>query len=55
MQHFKLELHLNSRKNDVDELIRRSIKGDGRAQQALYQSLAPKMFSVCKRYMGDSD
>ena len=55
MQHFKLELHLNSRKNDVDDLIRRSIKGDGRAQQALYQLLAPKMFSVCKRYMGDTE
>ena len=55
MQHFKLELHLNSRKNDVDDLIRRCKRGEARAQQSLYQGLAPKMFSVCLRYMGDRD
>lgn len=28
-------------------------KGDSHAQKALYDSLAPKMFPVCIRYMGD--
>ena len=34
-------------------LISECRKGDRKAQKALYDALAPKMFSVCIRYMGD--
>ena len=30
-------------------------KGDAAAQKRLYDKLAPKMFAVCLRYMGDRD
>ena len=56
MQHFEVELHLNSRKkDDYSLLIEKCLKGDGRAQKALYDRLAPKMFPVCIRYMGDRE
>ena len=34
-------------------LIRLSKKGDPGAQKELYEALAPKMYAVCLRYMGD--
>ena len=54
MQHLDLELHLNSR-NDNEEvrLVRRARKGDRAAQRTIYERLAPKMFPICIRYMGD--
>ena len=54
MQHLDLELHLNSR-NDSEEvrLVRRARKGDRAAQRTIYERLAPKMFPICIRYMGD--
>jgi len=55
MQHFKLELHLNSRREDVESLISRCKNGESSAQRELYRQLAPKMFAVCLRYMGDRD
>ena len=35
------------------ELLRLAKSGNTRAQRALYDRLAPKMFAVCIRYMGD--
>lgn len=67
MQHFDLELHLNSRDNkgksllglrkvlDEDEAIQGAKNGDRRAQKALYDRLSSKMFAVCLRYMGDRE
>ena len=65
MQHLKPSLHLKTRKRDENipeskvlkpdesqliELCRRGVQS---AQKALYDTLAPKMFPVCIRYMGD--
>ncbi len=36
-------------------LIEKCIKGDRSAQKAIYDMLAPKMFSVCIRYAGQRD
>lgn len=36
-------------------LIDKCIKGDRSAQKTLYETLAPKMFSVCIRYAGQRD
>ena len=35
------------------ELIRSCIDGDRKSQKALYDRLAPRMFPVCIRYIGD--
>ena len=55
MQHLHVELHLNRRKkeSDPESLVEPCLRGDGRAQKALYDILSPKMFPVCLRYMGD--
>ena len=37
------------------ELIRSCIDGDRKSQKALYDHLAPRMFPVCIRYIGDRD
>ena len=37
------------------ELIDSCIRGDRAAQKALYDRLAPRMFPVCIRYIGDRD
>ena len=37
------------------QLIQRCIKGDRASQKRLYDGLAPKMFAVCLRYMGNRD
>lgn len=39
----------------MEELLSLCKKGDRRAQKNLYDSLAPKMFALCLRYMGDRD
>ena len=39
---------------DLEENIRKCIKGDRKAQTALYRQYAPKMFGVCQRYSRDS-
>ena len=36
-------------------MIEKAKEGDRRAQKALYDSLADKMYAVCLRYMGDRD
>ena len=36
-----------------EELIEKCLKGDQRAQQALFEKFAGKMMSVCMRYAGD--
>lgn len=65
MQHLKVDLHLKTRKPKENipepkemkpysrQLLDLCKKGDSHAQKALYDSLAPKMFPVCIRYMGD--
>ena len=58
MQHFTLELHLNTRKDKdkaSERLVKACLKGDRSAQNKLYEQLAPKMFPVCLRYMGDRE
>jgi len=40
---------------EVMGIIGRCLKGDRKAQKALYDSLSPKMFSLCIRYMGNRD
>ena len=40
-------------KPDEKRLIRLAKNGDSGAQKGLYDLLAPKMFAVCLRYMGD--
>lgn len=53
MQLFGDKKHLNTRM--TDSYIEDAKRGDPRAQKAIYDSLAPKMFAVCLRYMGDRD
>lgn len=58
MQHFSIELHLNSRKDNdksFKRLVKACIEGDRDAQRQLYDSLSPKMFPVCLRYMGSRE
>ncbi|MCR4864683.1 MAG: RNA polymerase sigma factor [Bacteroidales bacterium] len=58
MQHFSLELHLNTRKDKdklSDHLLKACIQGDRKAQRKLYEQLAPKMFPVCLRYMNNRE
>lgn len=37
------------------QLIRSCIDGDRKSQKALYDRLAPRMFPICIRYIGDRD
>ena len=68
MQHFGHNLHLNTRvkdqnqtgEKDVTTLNEQNIialckNGNRFAQKVLFESLSPKMFSVCLRYMGDRE
>ena len=68
MQHFGHNLHLNTRvkdqnqtgEKDVTTLNEQNIialckNGNRSAQKVLFESLSPKMFSVCLRYMGDRE
>lgn len=68
MQHFKVNLHLNTRVKDQNPTGQTDVKdlneqqtialckqGNRAAQKVLYDSLSPKMFAVCLRYMGDRD
>ena len=68
MQHLKGNLHLNTRVKDQNPPGQTDVKdlkeqqtialckqGDRAAQKVLYESLSPKMFAVCNRYMGDRD
>ena len=58
MQHFSIELHLNSRKDNdksFKRLVKACLEGNREAQRTLYESLSPKMFPVCLRYMGNRE
>lgn len=67
MQHFDDKTHLNSQKTsggrtsenvtnlDEQQLIAQCKSGDRAAQRILFNRLAPKMFPVCLRYMGDRE
>ena len=61
MQRFGWNLHLVNRETQTDksgndpglELVNACRNGDRKAQKKLYDALAPKMFAVCLRYMGN--
>ncbi len=68
MQHLKGNLHLNTRVKDQNPPAQTDVKnlteqqtialckeGNRAAQKVLYESLAPKMFAICLRYMGERD
>ena len=68
MQHFGSKSHLISRDENLDQSMKQEetvsedlqlaslcAKGDKAAQKRLYDKLAPKMFAVCLRYMGDRE
>ena len=52
MQRFFSKLHLKDREQ---EIINGCLKGKASSQKQLYDSLAPKMFALCKRYMGNAE
>lgn len=66
MQHFGNKTHLNTRVQDNKQPVENDVKSpdeqqiialcrqnDRSAQKALYDSLSPKMYAVCLRYMPD--
>ena len=68
MQHLKGNLHLNTRVKDQNPTGQKDVKdlseqqtialckqGNRAAQKVLYESLSPKMFAICLRYMGDRE
>ena len=63
MQRFGWNLHLVNRDTKKEkpgtdsgsDLVDACRKGDRKAQKRLYDALAPKMFAVCLRYMGQKD
>ena len=60
MQLFGNKKHLNSQdgQGEADEILRYvadAIKGDRRAQKAIYDALSGKMYAVCIRYMADRE
>lgn len=66
MQRFEKKLRLNSQETDRGEpipadlspemeLVRACLRGERAAQKKMYNSLAPKMFATCLRYMGSRD
>ena len=66
MQRSGEKLHLKSRVTEEKETVSKDLnstsalidacrRGDRSAQKCLYDSLAPKMFAVCLRYMGQRD
>ncbi len=63
MQRFGWNLHLVNRETKKEkpgtdsgsDLVDACRKGDRKAQKRLYDALAPKMFAVCLRYMGQKD
>lgn len=63
MQLFGNKTHLITREKETRQgendqtlrLIEQCKNGDRRAQKTIYDALAPKMFSVCLRYMGDRE
>ena len=48
-------MSLTTEMREDTTLVTACLKGDPRAQKALFEKFAPKMFAVCLRYMGDSD
>jgi len=63
-QHFAHKMHQISRASKdinsaaavpMEELAAACVGGDRKAQKALYDRLASKMFAVCLRYMGDRE
>ncbi len=49
MQLFEDKSHL------IERMLEKAKEGDRRAQKAIYDALADKMFALCIRYMGDRD
>ena len=63
MQRYGRKLHLNKQENQQNDphpamqppgqsILNACKQGDRSAQKSLYDSLAPKMFAICLRYMG---
>ena len=60
MQLFGNKKHLNSQdgQGEADDILRYvadAMKGDRRAQKAIYDALSGKMYAVCIRYMADRE
>lgn len=63
MQRFGKKLHLTNRERETEvvppvpeglaKVLEGCRRGSGASQKQLYDMLAPKMFSLCLRYMGD--
>ena len=49
MQLFEDKAHL------IERMLEKAKEGDRRAQKAIYDALADKMFALCIRYMGDRE
>ena len=49
MQLFEDKAHL------IERMLEKAKEGDRRAQKAIYDALAEKMFALCIRYMGDRE
>ena len=48
-------MQLFGRKSHLKDWLDKAKAGDRRAQKAIYDLLAPKMFAVCLRYMGNRE
>lgn len=48
-------MQLFGQKEHLTKWIERAKAGDSRAQKSIYDSLGPKMFAVCMRYMGERE
>lgn len=49
------EMQLKIHRSEEEELIRKCRKQNGQAQKAIYDRYAPKMLTICIRYIHDAD
>lgn len=55
MQLYERKMSLNDEMKEDTTLVQACLKGDPRAQKALFEKFAAKMFAVCLRYMNNHD
>lgn len=55
MQLYERKMSLNYEMKEDTTLVQACLKGDPRAQKALFEKFAAKMFAVCLRYMNNHD
>ncbi len=55
MQLYERKMSLNYEMKEDTTLVQACLKGDPRAQKALFEKFAAKMFAVCLRYMSNHD